>query len=68
MTHVTPILGYGKVSDEAFLARLNAVYTGITGNPAYPNPPLDMNTFKTDIDSYSGLITQSLDGSKKASV
>ena len=63
---ITPILGYAKAPDELFLGRLTAVYTGMNGNTAYPNPPIDLNAFKADIDSYSGLITQSLDGSKKA--
>ena len=66
ITQITPILGYSKVSDEVFLGRLNAVYTGTNGNAAYPNPPIDLAAFKTDIDSYSALITVSLDGSKKA--
>src|SRR5256885_5437886 len=68
LNQITPILGYTKLSDELFLGRLNAVYTGTNGNAAYPNPPIDMNAFKADIDSdsYSGLITQALDGSKKA--
>src|SRR5437867_13438041 len=63
---ITTILGYTKVADDTFLGRLNAIYTGTNGNPAYSNPPIDMNAFKADIDSYSGLITQGLDGSKKA--
>src|SRR5262249_53966758 len=65
-TQITAKLGYTKVSDETFLSRLNAAYAGTSDNPAYPNPPLDMKVFKADIDSYSGLITQALDGSKKA--
>src|SRR2546430_3625670 len=66
LNQITPILGYTKLSDELFLGRLNAVYTGTNGNAAYPNPPMDMNAFKADIDSYSRLITQALDGRKKA--
>ena len=66
LSQITPILGYTKVSDELFLGRLNAVYSGTNGNPAYPNPPIDMNAFKADIDSYSGVITEALGGSKKA--
>jgi hypothetical protein len=66
LTQITPILGYTKASDEVFLGRLNAVYTGTNGNPVYPNAPIDIHAFKADIDSFSGLITQALDGSKKA--
>jgi hypothetical protein len=63
---IKPILGYAKLSDEAFLARLNAVFTGTNGNPVLPNPPIDMNVFKADIDRFSALMVESLDGSKKA--
>ena len=66
LTQITPIFGYQGVPDEIFLGRLNAVYSGTNGNSAYPNPPIDMNSFHADIESYSGLITQSLDGSRKA--
>src|SRR5207249_531558 len=66
LNQITPILGYTKLSDELFLTRLNAFYIGTNGNAAYPNPPMDMNAFKADIDSYSRLITQALDGRKKA--
>jgi hypothetical protein len=66
LTQITPIVGYTKVSDDTFLGRLTAIYTGTNGNPAYPNPPVDMNAFKADIDGFSGLMTLSLDGSKKA--
>jgi hypothetical protein len=62
---ITPIFGYQKLTDEQFLARLTAAYSGTNGNPAYPNPPVDMAAFKVDIDAYSGLITQALDGGKK---
>src|SRR5206468_4072711 len=55
-----------QLTDDAFLGRLNAVYTGMNGNPGYPNPPIDMKAFKADIDSYSALITAALDGGKKA--
>ena len=66
LSQITPIIGYTKVPDEVFLGRLTAVYTGTNGNSAYPNPPIDMVAFKTDIDSYSSLITVALDGSKNA--
>src|SRR5579883_2120055 len=42
-----------------------SVYSGMNGNAAYPNPPVDMPAFKTDIDLYGSLVTAALDGSKK---
>jgi hypothetical protein len=37
----------------------------MTGNTNFPNPPVDMAAFKTAVDSFSTLITEALDGSKK---
>jgi hypothetical protein len=62
---VKPVLGYGKVSDTDFLARLNKIHTGTFGNPAYPTPPVDEPTFKAGIDAYAAAITAAIDGSKK---
>jgi Fibronectin type III domain len=42
-----------------------SVYNGMNGNTAYPNPPVDMPTFKAAIDAYNTLLAASLDGSKK---
>src|ERR1051326_2509087 len=42
-----------------------SVYNGMNGNPAYPNPPVDMPTFKVTIDAYNTLVAAALDGSKK---
>src|SRR5215831_7629656 len=59
-------LGFHKVSDSDLLSRLNAVHDAMNGNPAYPNPPVDMATFKTAIDNLSAAIADALDGGKKA--
>ena len=42
-----------------------AVQTGLTGNSNFQNLPVDLAVLKTDIESLSALIAESLDGSKK---
>ena len=60
-------LGFAKLSDANLLKRLHAIRDGMTNNPAFPNPPVDMATFKTAIDSYDTLTTDAFDGGKKPS-
>ena len=43
-----------------------AAYNGVLNNPAYPNPPVALPTFKAGIDQYSALIVDAEDGGKKA--
>ena len=45
--------------------RATAVYTHITGNPHFPNPPVDLDALKKVIDTLSALRVEALDGSKK---
>ena len=59
-------LGFTKMSDTDLLKLLDAILAGMTGNAAFPSPPVDMATFKTAIDSYNTLTTDALDGGKKA--
>jgi hypothetical protein len=58
-------LAFAKMSDADLLKLLDAILKGLTGNPAFSNPPVDMATFKTAIDSYDTLTTDALDGGKK---
>jgi hypothetical protein len=59
-------LGFGRMPDADLLKRLDAIHLGMSGNPAFPNPPIEMATFKKAIDDYSALITDALDGGKRA--
>jgi len=61
-------LGLSKVSDADLVSRSNAIWTGMTGNPAYPSPPVDLASFRSAIDSYAASIVAALDGSRKARV
>ena len=65
---VTPIkasLTFAKAAPADLYTFAGSVYTGMNGNAAYPNPPVDMPTFKTGIDTFGTLVTAALDGSKK---
>lgn len=55
----------GMTAADVF-SRATVIYTGMNNNPAYPNPPVDMPTFKAAIDSLQSAINEAADGSKKA--
>ena len=57
--------GYTRMTDADIVARATAAQTGMTGNSNFQNLPLDLATFKTDIESVSALISEALDGSQK---
>jgi hypothetical protein len=64
---IKAVLGiFTKLAPKDLLASATAIYTGTNGNPAYPNPPVDMAVLKTDIDTFSSAITAAADGGKKA--
>ena len=42
-------LGFARTPDANLVTRLNAVHDAMSGNPAYPAPPVDLATFKTDL-------------------
>ena len=60
-----PLEGYTAMSDPDVVHRGTAVQTGLTGNSNFPNLPVDLAALKTNIDSFSALIAEALDGSKK---
>src|SRR2546425_2370715 len=62
---IKPIDGFSNVSDADVVARGTNVQTNMTGNANFPNPPADLTALKTAIDTFSALIAQALDGSKK---
>src|SRR5580765_5635642 len=65
----TPIkakLGMHGVSDMEVVKALIASYNGVLNNPAYPNPPFDLATYKAGIDKFSALVIDAEDGGKKA--
>lgn len=63
---IKAVLGFGTVPDADLLKQLDAVLAGMTGNGSFPTPPVDMASFKTGLDTYDTLVTDALDGGKKA--
>jgi hypothetical protein len=57
--------GFSKANDNDVVNRGTAVQTGMNGNPNFPASPVDLAVLKTNIDSLSTLVSESLDGSKK---
>jgi hypothetical protein len=63
---IIPALGFGRLSEDAFMSRLNAIEKGMDGNPAYPNPPVSPAELKAAIAAYAVSSAAALDGSKTA--
>src|SRR5579883_2594540 len=65
---IKPVLGVTGMSDGDLLQRLNKVHDGMSNNPAYPSPPVDMPGFKAAIDAYNAAVTATLEGGKATTV
>jgi hypothetical protein len=63
---IKAMLGFDRMPDVDLLKRLDAIRDGMIGNAAFSSPPVDMAVFKTAIDTFSALVTEALDGGKKA--
>src|SRR5215467_4399962 len=51
---------------DTFVSRLTAIHDALSGNAAFPNPPVDLAVFKTAISNYAAAVVVALDGSKQA--
>ena len=65
-THIKAKLGMHGVSDMDLVKALMASYDGVLNNPAYPNSPFDLASYKVQIDKFSALVIDAEDGGKKA--
>ena len=59
-------LNFVGMTAADLLSRALVIYAGMNNNPAYPNPPVDMPTFKAAIDRLQSTIHEAADGSRKA--
>src|ERR1051326_7357824 len=65
-TQIKAKLGLHDVSDTDTVKALMTAYNSLVGNPKFPNPPVDLATYKAGIDHFSALIIDAEDGGKKA--
>ena len=58
--------GLTSLSSALLIAAAQAVWTGLTGNAAYPNPSVDLAVLKAAIDGYTAALAAARDGGKTA--
>ena len=59
-------LNLHKALPEQVLSQGHALLKGLTGNGNFTTLPVDLNIFKTDLDTYAASIAEAKDGGKKA--
>jgi hypothetical protein len=59
-------LNLHKALPEQVLSQGHALLKGLTGNSNFTTLPVDLNVFKTDLDTYAAAIAEAKDGGKKA--
>ena len=55
-----------RLPDNAFVSRLTAIHDKLLGNPAFPNPPVDLTAFLAAVTTFAASVVATLDGSKQA--
>jgi hypothetical protein len=63
---IRPLMGFTGLSYSELAALSSAVENGMSGNPAYPNPPVDMAVFKAAVESFAAAIVRALGGGQQA--
>src|SRR5438874_4862377 len=58
--------GLASLLGARLIAVAQAVWTGLTGNAAYPNPSVDLAVLKAAVDGYTAALAAALDGGKTA--
>ena len=67
MRRIKALLDFVRTTPANLLARANAVYAGLNGNPAYTRLPVDLSEFRAEIDGYAAAIAEALDGLRRSS-
>src|SRR2546425_10668915 len=55
-------LDLARMPSEKKLTLANAVYSRMKHTPAYPDPPVDLELFKAEIDSFAAALAATADG------
>ena len=57
--------GFSNATDGDVASRGTSVVTNLTGNPKFPNPPVDLAVLKAAIERLLALMAEALDGGPK---
>jgi hypothetical protein len=60
-----PLDGFSNATDGDVASRGTSIVTNLTGNPKFPNPPVDLTLLKTAIERLLALMAEALDGGPK---
>ena len=63
-TKIKAKLGLHGVLDTEVVKALTLAYNGLLKNPAFPTPPVDLDKYKSGIDSFAALVLNAADGGK----
>jgi hypothetical protein len=63
---IKALLNFKYKMPDLLLTQGYAILKALTGNVHFPNPPVDLNVLKTNLDAFAGAIADAKDGSKKA--
>ena len=53
-------------SAERLITTAGAIITGLTGNPAYPSPPVDLKTVQAAVDDLNAALAAQVNGGRAA--
>ena len=56
MAQLRPLAGFQNQTDQQVLVAAQAVLKGMTGNPAYPNPSVDLKDLTGTADSFAAAL------------
>jgi len=63
---VRAVTNFSSLSDSDLFTLATAVIKGLTGNAAFPSPPVDLTAFSNAVTSFSAATAAALDGGKNA--
>ena len=58
--------GLLTLSAERLITTACAIITGMTGNPAYPSPPVDLKTVQAAVDDLNAALAAQVNGGRAA--
>jgi len=64
--HVRAVDASRGQSAEQLVATCGAIIKGLTDNPAYPSPPIDLKTLQSAVDDLNAALAAQVHGGKAA--